>query len=174
MAFTPTVEHLAVMQEENDELKNKLKHEKIEKRNVMQRIAAKFGGHGKKVVNTVEVAAGALAGGVIEGKMGPGGATVGHVPINLIAGVGLNAVGHALTYSNKESAAYSDHLCRLGDGFLAAFVSGVGFNLGKNWHDHAMGGHAAQGLPPGDGPKVAGHIPPEVMAEIAQRMRQNP
>ncbi len=129
----------------------------------------KYSGTVSKAVRTVEVAGAAFVGGVVEGRMGPDGATVFHIPINLLAGLALNLMGHFDVAGEK----YSDHLCSFGDGFLATFTSSAGFNFGKHWHDSGhLFGHKEEpaALPPG-GPQVKGHISPDAMAEIAQRMR---
>jgi hypothetical protein len=82
----------------------------------------------EKFVRTLEVSAGAMVAGVVEGKAGPDGAHVMGVPVNLGGGLALNVLGY-FGAAGKQS----HHLNNLGDGMLAAYVSSVGFGIGSKW-----------------------------------------
>ena len=128
----------------------------------------------KKVVGTLETAAAAAAGGIIQGRAGEDGSHVLGVPTDLGLGLALNFLGHF-----GAAGDYSDHLNHLGDGFLASFTSSVGFGWGTAWRQNgkfSFHKHPA-GLPPGGGPglppgtAVKGEISPAQMADIVARVR---
>ncbi len=122
-----------------------------------------------KVVKTAEVGAGALLGGVIQGKAGPQGATIAHIPIDLLAGAALNAAA-MFHVAGKEN---SSHLGNVGDGLIAAYLSDLGFKIGKKWHeDGHLFGHGGGQLPAGGAtPKVSGALSPDQLAEIVHRVQ---
>lgn len=116
---------------------------------------------------TLEVSAGALLGGVIDGRFGKGSLpTIMHVPITLGAGIALVALGHFPKVSGRASS----HLGNVGNGFLANYLSHVGFQFGKNWQDRgslfAKKGSAA--LPAA----AAGSLGEDQMAQILSRLQQ--
>jgi hypothetical protein len=122
-----------------------------------------------KLVRTVTVAAAAGVGGVIQGKAGPDGATIMHVPVDL--GFAFNVAGYF-----NAAGKHSDHLNNIGDGLLACYVSSVGFGMGNTWRTTgkmfgSKGGGGA--LPPGGGsPAVSkGELSPAQMADIVARVR---
>ena len=66
---------------------------------------------------------------MIQGKSkDPNGAHIMHVPVDLGAGLILNLLGYF-----DAAGSYSEHLNNFGDGFLAAYVSNLGFHIGDNW-----------------------------------------
>ena len=122
-----------------------------------------------KVVKTAEVGVGAILGGVIQGKAGPAGATIAHFPIDLLAGAALNAAA-MFHVAGKEN---SSHLGNVGDGLIAAYLSDLGFKIGKKWHeDGHLFGHGGGQLPAGGAtPKVSGALSPDQLAEIVHRVQ---
>jgi hypothetical protein len=98
----------------------------------------KFAGMAERFVGTVEVAAGAWAGGAIEGRTD--GGTVLKVPINLAAGAALLVAAHFDLATEK----WSGHLNNLGNGFVGSYVAATGYRFGKNWKDTGklFGGHS--------------------------------
>jgi hypothetical protein len=81
----------------------------------------------ERIVRTVEVSAAGFAIGVVKGKWGAD-AKVWGVPVDLIAGVGLHALGY-LGIAGKAQ----EHLHAFGDGALAIWFSGLGAGVGANW-----------------------------------------
>lgn len=95
-------------------------------------LKGKFEGITAGTVETLEVSAGALLGGVIDGRFGSkdkGLPSLMHVPVTLGAGLLLNVAGHFDAAGKQWSA----HLCNIGNGLLAAYLSSVGFHFGQNW-----------------------------------------
>ena len=95
-------------------------------------LKGKFEGITAGTVETLEVSAGALLGGVIDGRWGSkekGLPTLMHIPITLGGGILLNVLGH-FDVAGKE---WSPHLCNIGNGVLASYLSSVGFHFGQNW-----------------------------------------
>ena len=126
----------------------------------------------RKAVRTIEVAAAAGAGGLIQGKAGPEGSHVMHVPTDLGLGLGLNLLG----YFNAAGDQYSEHLNNLGDGFLASFTSSVGFGWGDSWRKtgkfQLSSKPSAGDLPAGAAPvSASGEISSHQMADIVARVR---
>ena len=78
----------------------------------------------ERIVRTVEVSAAGFALGLVKGKWGAG-ISVWGVPVDLIAGVGLHALGY-LGVAGKAQ----DHLHAFGDGALAVWFSGLGAGVG--------------------------------------------
>jgi len=78
----------------------------------------------ERIVRTVEVSAAGFALGLVKGKWGAG-ISVWSVPVDLIAGVGLHALGY-LGVAGKAQ----DHLHAFGDGALAVWFSGLGAGVG--------------------------------------------
>jgi hypothetical protein len=133
----------------------------------LENMKEKFSGVTAKVIQTAEIGLGALAGGVIQGKAGPEGATFVHVPIDLGAGLVLNALSVF-----EVAGAHSAHLGNVGDGLIASYVTTMGFNFGKSWHDTGkLFGHKDQGsLPPAT--KASGTLDPSQMADILARVQR--
>lgn len=136
----------------------------------LEALREKLSGTTARAVRTLEVSAAALAGGVIQGKAGPEGAHLFHVPIDLGLGLALNVLG----YFDAAGDEYSEHLNNLGDGFLASYLSNVGFGWGNSWRTTGklFGAKAAPAALPGPAapPVVQGNISPEAMAEIIARV----
>jgi hypothetical protein len=79
-------------------------------------------------VRTLEVGAGAALGGLVQGmSKDPKGAHILHVPADLGIGLGLHLAGF-LDLAGDE---YSSHLNNIGDGFIGAYFSDLGFSIGK-------------------------------------------
>lgn len=135
----------------------------------LEALKEKLSGTTAKAVRTLEVGAAAVAGGLIQGKGGPGGATVFHVPIDLGAGLLLNLLG----YFDAAGDEYSDHLNNFGDGFLAAYLSGLGFSVGNNWRETGKFSLSTKAPAQLAAPTAASGpmISPEQMAEIVSRAR---
>jgi hypothetical protein len=139
----------------------------------LEKMREKLSGTTAKAVRTLEVSAAALAGGVLQGKAGPEGAHIFHVPVDLGLGLALNVLG----YFDAAGDEYSDHLNNLGDGFLASYLSNVGFGWGNTWRTTGklFGPKAAAPMlaPAAPAPVVAqGTLSPEAMAEIVERVRR--
>lgn len=111
--MTLTHEHVRHLAKRNDSLMTKV--EKLKAR------GAHLTKHG---VQILEVSAGAAIGGLVQGAMKD--PHVARVPIDLAIGVGLTAAA-ALDLAGKE---YSPHLANIGTGFIAAYASEKGFEIG--------------------------------------------
>lgn len=141
-------------------------------------------GYAQKSFGLLETGAGAWAGGMIEGKYG--GAALGPLPYNLLAGVGFLIAG----YANLGGAEYSKHMENIGNGFIASYTSALGYAFGKRWKEtgHAFGGGGSPWMHPYENgwpknlgaaaaaPTAAGQWPtmdptPAQMAAIAQQMQ---
>jgi len=96
----------------------------------------------ERIVRTVEVGAAGFAVGLIKGKWGSS-ISVWGVPVELIAGVGLHALGY-LGVAGKAQ----DHLHAFGDGALAVWFSGLGANVGAKIGSPSVKG---MGALPGEG-----------------------
>lgn len=108
------------------------------------------------VVQSVEVAAGALANGVVSGRFGNVylGKDQVQVPVDLLVGLG----GHALAFFGFAGK-YDEHLHNFSDGFLAGYLTKVGAGLGAKLAmkagkaPHVFSGNGNGGaLPPKRGP----------------------
>ena len=80
----------------------------------------------QKAVETVEIGAASFGMGVLMGKTG--GVSVVGVPVDLLAGLGLNLLGYV-----GVGGKYVDHLHNLGNGSLAHYLGAVGNKVGQNW-----------------------------------------
>lgn len=126
--------------------------------------------HTSKAVATIETAVGAGIGGVIQGHAGEKGSHVFGIPTDLGLGLVLSVLGHL----DAAGADYSPHLNHLGDGFIAAFTSSVGFGWGAAWAKtgkfsfHGLPGGGGAALP--DGTTVKG-VSEGQMADIVARVR---
>lgn len=83
----------------------------------------------ERAVSTLEIGAGAWAGGMVEGRTQ--GGTFLHMPINLLAGLALNAAGYLGEDVFGEQ--WAPHLNNFGDGFIASWVAAHGFTFGQRW-----------------------------------------
>jgi hypothetical protein len=101
-------------------------------------------GYAQKSFGLLETGAGAWAGGLIEGRYG--GAALGPLPYNLLAGVGFLIAG----YANLGGDTYSKHLENIGNGFIASYTSALGYAFGKRWREtgKAFGGGGNPWLSP--------------------------
>lgn len=77
-------------------------------------------------VRMVEIGGAAFAWGVAKGKTG--GIDFLGVPLDLWAGLGLNALGFV-----GVGGHYGDHLHNLGNGSLASFMTTLGAQIGDDW-----------------------------------------
>lgn len=120
-----------------------------------------------KGMRTMEVAVGALAGGVIQGHAGEEGSHVFHIPTDLGLGVALNIAGFF-----NAAGSQSSHLHGFGDGLIASFTSSLGFGWGNTWRTTGKFAFTSgpKGLPAG-ATKTAGEISPAEMANIVSRVR---
>ena len=84
---------------------------------------------GQKSFSLLETGLGAWAGGMYQGKFG--GQGLGPIPYNLLAGVGLLALG----YTNLGGERASEHLNNLGNGLVASYLSAAGLAFGKRWRE---------------------------------------
>jgi len=141
----------------------------------------------KNIVTPLEVGLGAWLGGVIHGKTMKSvdpvtgvtiGASIGPVPFELAAGLGVLAAGHFDLAGDKMS----HHLENVGTGLVAAFASNKGYAFGERWK---LGGFraaiqpwhhaAAPTLPAPAAPGAAavhGDLSPAQMATVVETMRQ--
>jgi hypothetical protein len=146
-------------------------------------LRAKITDYAHKSFGLLETGAGAWVGGLVEGKFG--GAALGPLPYNLLAGVGFLVAGHM----NLGGVQYSKHLENIGNGMVASYTSALGYSFGKRWREtgKAFGGGGSPWMHPYENgwPKhlqgaaaapVAGQWPttdptPAQMAAIAQQMQ---
>ena len=84
----------------------------------------------QKSFSLLETGAGAWAGGLAQGKLG-GKGNLGPIPYNLLAGVGLLALG----YMNVGGERGSEHFNNLGNGLVASYLAGAGLAFGKRWRE---------------------------------------
>lgn len=125
----------------------------------------KYSGNATKVVRTLEVGAGALIGGVIQGRAGEHGLTLLGVPVEALAGLALGIGGHI------EGGTTGDHMGSVGDGLIASYVNHLGFGIGRSWRDTGklFGGHHLSET------KSSGALPPGMnaaqMADMITRMQ---
>lgn len=142
-------------------------------RNALQRrldgIKDRLAGTTEKLIRTGTVSAAAAVSGVIQGRGGPDGAHIFHIPIDLGLGVGLNLLGYF-----RAAGKQSHHLINAGDGFLAGFFSNLGFSWGNNWRvSGSLFGGKGQSTLPAPGAPVAskGEVSAAQMADIVARVR---
>ncbi len=131
----------------------------------LDQLKGKLSGMTERAVRTVEVGAGAWAGGLIEGRTA--GQTVLHIPINLAAGVALSAAG----YLDLAGDEWSGHLNNFGDGFIGSYVAATGYAFGKRWRDTGslLGAKKADAALPSA--TASGDLSEGQMAEIVARMQ---
>lgn len=154
-----THEHVQHLARKNDTLAEKVAKLKAK--------GAKITG---KAVRSLEVVAGATLGGVIQGlaKDQEAGAHILRVPADLGIGLGLNLAGF-LDLAGDE---WSHHLNNLGDGFLGAYFSDLGFHVGKRKRES---GSFFKPKTQGALPSAAAHgeVSPQAMAEaLLSQMQQ--
>lgn len=146
---TATEAHVHHLARRNDSLQTKIAK--------LQGKAAKVVSHS---VGTLEVAAGAALGGLLQGmSKNKDGARIFHVPADLAIGLGLNIAGH-LDFAGKE---WSSHLGNLGNGFVAAYFTEAGYAIGKRKRD--SGHFFAKKSAPAPLAAAAGEVTPQEMAE---------
>lgn len=99
----------------------------------------KFAKATKGFLSTLEIGAGAWAGGALEGRTG--GASLGPLPLNLGIGAILLAGSH-LKLAGEQN---SEHLNNLGNGFIGSYLAATGYSFGKEWKETGklMGGNAS-------------------------------
>ena len=123
------------------------------------------------VLDNVEVAGGAWLGGAIEGYWD--GKSLGPVPLNLLGGFALVALGTAVP---KVPEKVKSHLANLGTGMIASYAAAVGYKVGDNWRRngfHLWGAHSLSkpySLPTGT--KASGELDEAQMASIVAQMQQ--
>lgn len=134
----------------------------------LEKLREKLSGVTARAVRTLEVGTGALLGGVVTGHAGPDGGKIAHVPIDLGAGLILNLLG----YFDAAGDEYSPHLNNFGDGFLASYLSSLGFGIGNNkrttgtWFPPKQVAAGAAG-----GAIASGEVSPAQMAAILDRVQ---
>jgi hypothetical protein len=101
-------------------------------------------GYAQRSFGLLETGGGAWVGGLIEGKWG--GAALGPLPYNLLAGVGFLIAG----YANLGGDTYSKHFENVGNGLVASYTSALGYAFGKRWREtgKAFGGGGNPWLSP--------------------------
>ena len=118
----------------------------------------------KKAITVAEVGAGAWAGGVIEGKTN--GATIMHVPANLLAGA--LAVGASMLDLAGE---HSADLGNFGAGLVASFAASHGHLFGQTWQAAGLSAALHGGAPAlPAAPAVHGVPDPRAMAGVVSNM----
>jgi hypothetical protein len=148
-------------------------HHLARRNDSLQQKIAKLQGKAAKVVShsvgTLEVAAGAALGGVLQGmSKKEGGARIFHVPADLAIGLGLNIAGH-LDLAGRE---WSGHLGNVGNGFVAAYFTEAGYAIGKRKREtgHFFQKKGTAALP---APAAAqGEVSPQAMAEALLHQMQ--
>ena len=146
--------------------------------NKYKELRKRYSGVGRAIAS-VESAAGAVAGGAIEGRTG--GATVMKVPLNLGIGALLLAGGYLLAGRDKPDDEHwaSEHLNNVGNGLVNSYFAALGYAGGKRWKDTGkfFGGseHLPWSQPFGEFPPppsaVHGDLTEAQMAEIVHRMQ---
>jgi hypothetical protein len=140
--------------------------------------------YAQKSYGLLETGGGAWLGGLIEGKFG--GAALGPLPYNLLAGVGFLVAANMKVGGDT----YAKHFENLGNGLVASYTSALGYSFGKRWREtgKAFGGGGSPWLSPyengwpkpplaaASAPTAAGQWPtsdptPAQMAAIAQQMQ---
>lgn len=90
-----------------------------------------------KTVRACEVAGSAFAFGLVQGRFkAQGGLTVFGLPVDLLAGIGLHALG---VFGRR----HSHHFHAFADGALASFATTTGYRVGERW---GAGGSLMRGL----------------------------
>lgn len=141
---------------------------KTRMQNYVDKFKKRIAGVTQKSTRTLEVAAAAGIGGLIQGRAGEEGSHILHIPTDLAAGLGLNILGYF-----NAAGKHSDHLNNLGDGFLASFVSGMTFEWGDAWRRTGKFQFSLHGKHPHElapGTAVKGEIPAAQMADIVARV----
>lgn len=128
-------------------------------------------GNAEHLVRTLEVNGAAFLGGLAQGKSGPDGSHFLGVPLEAWAGGVLEAVGYFGVGGDK----IAEHAINFGDGFIASWMSSVGFHVGNNWRTTGhLFGHKDRDSPAlaaSNGTAVKGEITPQHMAQIVARVR---
>ena len=122
----------------------------------------------EKGVRSLEVVAGAAIGGLLQGmaKDQEHGSHIFRIPTDLGLGIGLNLAGFLDLAGNE----WSHHLNNLGDGFLGAYFSDLGFSIGKKKRETGSF-FAAKSSPALPAAAAAGDVSPQQMAEaLLQQM----
>jgi hypothetical protein len=125
----------------------------------------------ERVVSTLEITAGAWGGGLLEGRTA--GGTFHGMPLNLIAGVVLNAAGYF--GEGVFGEVWAPHLNNFGDGFVASWAAAHGFTFGQRWQQTGkfFGGVATPAaLPAAAAAPVAPPVSQGEMDAIINRMAQ--
>lgn len=114
-----------------------------------------------KIVRAGEVFAGAVVGGILQGK---GLLKIGPVPADLTLGVVANGIA-AMGWAGNR---FSEDLGNFGDGLIAAYGADAGHAIGARWK--ATGSLLGHGGPaPGPGPAVHGEVSPRQVADAILR-----
>ncbi len=132
-----------------------------------ERAEARTGRIVGKIVRSGEVFAGAAIAGLIQGRLGHS-ATLGPVPLDLLAGAVLNGVA-----LSGFAGHYSDDVGNFGDGFFAGYGAEAGFAVGQRWKNtgklfgQGVPGIPSAPLPPPGAPPVAvhGELDPRLVAQ---------
>lgn len=126
----------------------------------LEGLREKMTGAAGHVAKVLEVGAGAWLGGAIEGRTA--GASVGPLPVNLLAGIALVGASHL---KPVENSGRSDDLNNLGNGFIGSYFAATGYAFGKRWKETGKvfggGGHPwAHPYENGWSPGAPGLAPP--------------
>lgn len=97
-----------------------------------ERDQARREGYMGQLTQTAEIGAGALASGVLSGRFGA--LSLGPIPLDLLAGLGLHALGFSGMLGNLSDDAHN-----VGDGMLAAYLVKLGAGLGTEMRIRAGG-----------------------------------
>lgn len=81
-----------------------------------------------QLMQSAEVGAGALASGILSGRFGAVSFLNGLLPLDLISGLALHALGFS-----RFAGKYSDDAHNVADGMLAAYLVKLGAGLGTEW-----------------------------------------
>jgi len=124
-----------------------------------------------QVAQSVEVAAGALANGVLSGRFGNMYLGTTKVPVDLLVGLGA----HGLAFFGLAGK-QGEHLHNFADGFLAGYLTKLGAGLGSKWAaqsgaaPHAFAGSGARARM-GAGAPARQPLSESELASLAQAIR---
>ena len=104
------------------------------------------------LVQTAEVSAGAFAAGLVAGRFGP--VSVGPLSANLLAGLGLHALGLFGVFGR-----HSDHAHNLADGVLSVYAATLGAGVGTEWRKKKGLSPLAQPVMSGEAHPSHGNMP---------------